>query len=269
VGLARDALLGTLKPRPPQPHELGAILGQAASLGDPTRLADEGAALVGALRDGLGEAVWLARDSVRWMHQNGVRGAFDNEWQGFYFEARGREVLSRSFVPSTRPPRSSFGHTTFDFVLNFVWDLKAHTARQIFPISGLRREAPREAVLNDVLAMRRCVEEQGLGFLFLQGAAVMDEDESFVTWQRSLKAANGVKTHRSNSGTSRVRKAAFEAVRLDTVWLATRSRCARQRRRSGPHQSLCPGPTGARRRCRPGQATEGEVHAERARSTGA
>lgn len=180
----------------------------------------EGSALVNALRDGLGESAWDGRRSVRWMQTNGVRGAFDNEWQGFYFEARGREVLNRSFAPSTRPPRATYGHTTFDYSLNFVWDLKAHTSETVLPVSGRRAAVSRESPLNDVSAIRRCVADNGLGFLVLEGVGVMDEDESFVTWHRQLKAASGVRSQRSNSGRSRLRKAVFAPQRLHAVWIA-------------------------------------------------
>lgn len=180
---------------------------------------DEASALVNALRDGLGEAEWDGRSSVHWMLENGVRGAFDNEWQGFYFEARGREVLNRSFAPSRTPPRTRFGHTDFDYALNSVWDLKAHTAETVQPESGGRRRMSGVSPLNDVSAIRACVGEQGLGFLVLHGAGVMDEDGSFVAWHRALKGAHGVRSQPSNSGRSRQRKAAFVPMRVDAVWI--------------------------------------------------
>lgn len=185
-----------------------------------TRPEDEGAALVSALRDGLGELFWDGRDCVRWMMKNGVRGAFDNEWQGFYFEARGREILNRSFVPSTKPPRTTYGHTTFDYALNSVWDLKAHTSQTLMPVEGRHSAVSREAPLNDVEAVRHSVAEQGLGFLVLEGLGVMDQDGSFVSWHRELKSVNGVQTQRSNSGLSRLRKAAFGPLSLHAVWIA-------------------------------------------------
>lgn len=73
--------------------------------------------------------------------------------------------------------------------------------------------------MNDVSAIRSCVEEQGLGFLVLHGAGVMDEDGSFVAWHRALKAAHGVRSQPSNSGRSRQRKAAFVPIRVDAVWI--------------------------------------------------
>lgn len=181
---------------------------------------DEAAALLSALRHGLGEGAWDGRRGITWMLDNGIRGAFDNEWQGFYFEARGKEILSRSFVPSMHPPRSTYGNTTFDYALRFVWDLKVHTASKFFPSSGTTRPLATDAVLNDAEAMRRCVAEQGLGFLLLSGAALMDDDGMFVEWHRALKSAHRVRTQPSNSGRSRTRKAAFQPFRLDALWIS-------------------------------------------------
>lgn len=179
----------------------------------------EAQALVSALKDGLGDAAWDGRRCVQWMMDNGVRGAFDNEWQGFYFEARGREVLGRAFTPSRRPPRTAYGHTVFDYSLNRVWDLKAHTAETVMPRTGAHRRAAGVAPLNDSSAIRQCVTDQGLGFLVLRGVGVMDEDGAFVAWHRALKAAHGVRTQPSNSGRSRLRKAAFVPLRVDAVWI--------------------------------------------------
>lgn len=179
----------------------------------------EGTALVNALRDGFGGAAWDGRACVTWMIENGVRGAFDNEWQGFYFEARARDILSRAFAPSHEPPRSRYGNTVFDYSLRFVWDLKAHTASRILPKTGDRRSGGRAAVLNDQEAVRRCVRDQGLGFLLLSGQAVMDEDGQFVEWHRALKTHHGVRIQPSNSGRSRVRKSSFAPMRLDALWL--------------------------------------------------
>ena len=91
----------------------------------------EGAALVAALVDGWKAEPWDGRTCVEWLASSGARGANENEWQGWYFEARGREVLSSAFQPSATPPQIRFGNTTFDYSLNHVWDLKAHTECQV------------------------------------------------------------------------------------------------------------------------------------------
>jgi hypothetical protein len=179
----------------------------------------EGAALAAALVDGWRAEPWDAKRCVEWMAASGVRGAHDNEWQGFYFEAKARELLNSAFPPSTRPVRTRFGNTTFDYALNRVWDLKAHTAAQVFAISGVRRTRGGVLILNDERATRQCVQEQGLGFLVLSGEALMDEDGRFVEWHRSRKQASGKLVAPSNSGTSRVRKSAFRPLRVDAFWI--------------------------------------------------
>lgn len=76
-------------------------------------------------------------------------------------------------------------------------------------------------ILNDEEAIRTCVAEQGLGFLIVGGDALMDEDGAFVSWHRAFKAANGRSNAApSNSGKSRVRKAAFAPLHVEAFWIA-------------------------------------------------
>ena len=64
----------------------------------------EGAALAAALLDGWKAEPGTGGRALEWLASSGARGANDNEWQGCYFEARGREVLSAAFPPSTTQP---------------------------------------------------------------------------------------------------------------------------------------------------------------------
>ena len=75
---------------------------------------------------------WDGRKAVKWLADRGLRGANDNEWQGFYGEERAKLVLSRAFTPRDHPPQVRYGNTPFDYALNFVWDIKVHTEVQIF-----------------------------------------------------------------------------------------------------------------------------------------
>lgn len=181
---------------------------------------DEGAALTAALKDGWKAGPWDGRRAVEWMRDRNVRGYNENEWQGWFFEARGTEILNESFTPVANPPRSRFGNTVFDYRLNHVWDLKAHTEEQIFPVSERVERGKDGMILNDAVAIRECVAEQGLGFLVLGGSAVMDEDGSFVSWHREYKAAQGKRAASSNSGTSRIRKRAFTPLHVEAFWIA-------------------------------------------------
>lgn len=179
----------------------------------------EGDALAAALASEIQRWPWDGRDAVTWLRSNGLRGANDNEWQGFYFEARAILTLERLFPPPADPPRAQFGATTFDYTLYRAWDLKAHTAVQQFPTEGRETREPSTVVLNDQEAIRTSVAEQGLGFIIMSGTAVMDEDGEFVEWQREQKALAGVKTARSNSGRSRMRKAAFVPTQIECFWI--------------------------------------------------
>ena len=180
----------------------------------------EGAALAAALFDGWKAEAWEGRACVEWLAASGARGANDNEWQGWYFEARGREVLAAAFQPSTRPPRTRYGNTVFDYSLNHVWDLKAHTAMQVDE-SGAVTRAAGNLMLNDERAVRECIDDQGLGFLIVSGSAVMDTDGSFVAWHRDFKARQGKRVAPSNSGKSRTRKSAFAPLSVEAFWVGS------------------------------------------------
>ena len=180
----------------------------------------EGAALAAALFDGWKAEQWDGRTCVEWLAASGARGANDNEWQGWYFEARGREVLAAAFQPSQHPPRTRYGNTVFDYSLNHVWDLKAHTTVQVDGV-GRETKSGGNLMLNDERAVRDCVKEQGLGFLILSGAAVMDSDGSFVSWHRDFKARRGKRVSPSNSGKSRTRKKAFVPLNVEAFWIAS------------------------------------------------
>lgn len=181
----------------------------------------EGAALAAALTDGWRAEPWDGRTCVEWLAASGARGANENEWQGWYFEARGREVLNAAFAPSKTPPQTRFGNTVFDYALNHVWDLKAHTQEQVGADGVVGPGRGGTPILNDERAMRDCVASQGLGFLVLSGRAQMDDDGEFVTWHRAYKEAQGKKAAPSNSGVSRARKSAFLPLQVEAFWIGS------------------------------------------------
>lgn len=188
----------------------------------------EGQALAAALldawraqkqRDGGKRVSWDAKASIAWMLDEGVTdGPNQNEWQGFYWEARGRAVLNAAFTPNPTPPRILYGGTPFDYSLRYVWDLKAHTESWLSPTDGSTKRGRSSAPLNDQAAMQACIEDQGLGFLMVGGLAIADDDGSFVAWHRKFKAEHGVKSKLSNSGKSRLRKSAFEPLHVEAFW---------------------------------------------------
>lgn len=202
LGIARALLLGT-------PEQEGKAL--AAALLDGWRKTKQD--------DGGYRVVWDGRASIAWMEkQRLTRGPNDNEWQGFYFEARGKEILNAAFAPNPDPPRVKYGRTDFDYSLRYVWDLKAHTEAWQTPSTGRLRKKGGDTPLNDEQAMNECIAEQGLGFLMLSGTALEDEDGAFLAWHRARKAAKGVKSRASNSGRSTPRKAAFEPLHVEAFF---------------------------------------------------
>lgn len=178
----------------------------------------EGDALAAALLDGL-PATWDGRTAVTWLADNELRGAYDNEWQGFYGEELARIALARSFAPRPSPLVVRYGNTVFDYSLNRVWDIKVHTELRIFGEGTY--PGNNALLLNDERAMRACVDDQGLGFLVISGAALMDDSGQFVEWHRRFKASRQRDVPAfSNSGVSRIRKAAFEPRRIEAFWVA-------------------------------------------------
>lgn len=182
--------------------------------------AGEGVALVDALWQRLlrgTELAWEGREKTRWLRDQGTRQENQMEWPGFYFEHRGKDLLSSSFRPNPNPPQVRFENTVFDYSLNHVWDLKAHTAEQLLPHSGTRRSMDDEVQLNDADAVRACVNKQGLGFVILSGRGVMDEDGAFKAWHDDFKRKAAAP---SLSGNSRLRKAAFKPFAIEAFWIA-------------------------------------------------
>ena len=169
--------------------------------------------------DGQRRVNWDARRTIKWMMENEItNGPFQNEWQGFYWETKGRQILNAAFRPSPEPPQTRFGNTEFDYSLNFVWDLKAHTTSWCDSEGNHIRKGTTGAILNDLEAMDACVDKQGLGFLLINGVAIADSDESFVKWHRELKARNGKVASSSNSGRSSVRKSAFQPTDIEAIF---------------------------------------------------
>lgn len=177
----------------------------------------EGDALAAALLASL-PVQWDARQAVRWLEANGLRGSNDLEWQGFYGEERAKAILNASFTPSVPGPKRSYGSTDFDYALSWVWDIKVHTSLQT--VGAVTKRANDTMLLNDEQAVRDCVDEQGLGFLVVSGEAIMDHTGEFKVWHDEWKLKRSRRPPApSNSGTSKVRKAAFTPLHVDAYWV--------------------------------------------------
>lgn len=196
---------------------------QALSFGTP---GEEGEALLAALVDGFrpqrfndgAERVhWDGKRAIEWLQRNETGQENQSEWQGFYWEFQARRILNRAFAPNPSPPRTKYGPEAFDYSLNFVWDMKAHTEFWRNPSSGELSKGEPGSPLNDALSMDSCIDDQGLGFLIVNGTAIEDVDERFKRWHNEFK---GKPSAPSNSGRSRRRKAAFEPLCVDAYWFA-------------------------------------------------
>ncbi|CAL8974057.1 hypothetical protein CELL_01687 [Cellulomonas sp. T2.31MG-18] len=187
---------------------------------------DEGHALAAALHAGFspkkrGQPHWDGRDAVQWMVDESLPSRFQTEWQGWFYEARGRSILQNAFPPAPVAPRVAYGpNTTFDYALNHVWDLKAHTERWLTPSTGALSPIENETILNDEQAVRECIEDQGLGFLVINGIATEDEDGSFRAWHRALRVSGGRNLRESENSTHHRRmKAGFRAISVEAFWI--------------------------------------------------
>ena len=56
-----------------------------------------------------------------------------------------------------------YGHTIFDYALNWVWDIKVHT--EIQTVGRLRRTANPEMLLNDEVAVMMNLPKPSVGAL--------------------------------------------------------------------------------------------------------
>ncbi|MFI6424628.1 hypothetical protein [Promicromonospora sp. NPDC050880] len=189
-----------------------------------TTAEEEAAALVRVLRDGL-PARWDGKDCIQWMRDNGSTQWRQMEWAGFYFEEKARELLNEAYpTPPVGGPRTRFGNTVFDYASpTRVWDAKAHTSKTTsVPSDG---QPPRRASagmwLNDSRAVRKCVEEQGLGFLIIDGLAGLDTLGTFRAWHKEYAESDGrpLSGYVASTGTSRPRKATWAPLHLQAIWI--------------------------------------------------
>jgi hypothetical protein len=180
---------------------------------------EEGAALVAALVEAMPQH-WDGRRCVQEMRDAGYSQWRQMEWPGFYNEFIGIPALNDTFpMPETGGPQRGFGATRFDYALGRVWDLKAHTERQRFIPSGRVNHGDDTIILNDEVAARACIEQQGLGFLIVGGDSHYDDAGDFDSWHRVTTGEGRTQRTRSNSGTSRRRKMAFAPKRCEAFWV--------------------------------------------------
>jgi len=142
------------------------------------------------------------------MKDGGSKNWRQMEWIGWWFE-HFVETEIKPRIGNTVGPK--YGHTTFDFKLNYVWDLKAHPDHK------------NELLLNDQGAIKKCAEENGgLGFIIVEGAVDYDdENETFKKWHdlQKGKTSKYVEDRIARKAPSRRRKAQFTPTTILGVWL--------------------------------------------------
>jgi hypothetical protein len=138
------------------------------------------------------------------------------EWQGWYFEYKSFNSLKNELGGMIGP---TFGSTEFDYQLNYVWDLKAHSTTTP---SGNER---RDMYLNDKTAIEDCIRENGgIGFIVAHGDPEYDDDDrSFYHWHQELKGGKSdyVKRREERDAPSRERKKAFPLNRISAYFVPT------------------------------------------------
>lgn len=133
---------------------------------------------------------WDGYDCVTSMLDSEYKMAKQTEWAGWYFEFIGIPALVNAY----KGGREKIGSTEFDYVRNFVWDLKTH-AQEGLRLPG---QVNGEALLNDYESIMRCVRERGsIGFVVLSGRPSFDGCAEFDAWHRKMRASTGVKSKRT------------------------------------------------------------------------
>lgn len=127
------------------------------------------------------------------------------QWQGFYFEMKVAEALTSSLGGG----RQKLFNTSFDYVRNFIWDLKAHSSENQAgsPSSG--------CILNDSRAIEQAVDETGLGLIILSGKPTYDRE--FTRWHKEFRGSG-------DGEPGRTLKGQFRAERLDIFFVPDTAR---------------------------------------------
>lgn len=171
----------------------------------------EGLRIVETLRNSLRD-YWDGRECILELREADYQWR-QMEWIGWYFEYVGLSILVNELGGSEGP---AYGRTTFDYINNFVWDLKSHA----------KRHSKRDwAILNDAEAVRLCIEERGaVGFVVASGSAVYDDNEgSFYNWHEDLKGgpSDYTKKRKKRGAPSRRRKRGFNLESYEVLILET------------------------------------------------
>jgi hypothetical protein len=139
------------------------------------------------------------------------------EWIGFWFEHLVEHEIKRRIGVSVGP---TIGRTTFDLVMDHVWDLKVHP----------QNSRSKYLVLNDREAVDRCIDDfGGFGFVVVTGIAEYDDSGEFKLWHDALKGGrSSYELQRIERGApSRRRKVAFVPNRVEAVFFESNADISR------------------------------------------
>jgi hypothetical protein len=127
------------------------------------------------------------------------------QWQGFYFEMKVAQALTLELGGG----RQRLFNTSFDYVRNFIWDLKAHSSE------NEAGAASSGCILNDSRATEKAVDETGLGFIILSGKPTYDRE--FTRWHKQFRGGG-------EGEPGRTLKSSFSAESLDIFFVPDASR---------------------------------------------
>jgi hypothetical protein len=150
---------------------------------------------------------------VEEMHLAEDKNWRQTEWQGFYFEMIIESALTRAIGGG----RQTFFNTEFDYVRNFIWDLKMHSS------TNMSGKASNSLILNDIRAIDQAVEEKGLGFIILSASPTYNRE--FTQWHKTYRGGG-------DSEPGRTLKSHFVSERLDMFYIPDTSKLVKARENS-------------------------------------
>lgn len=154
------------------------------------------------------ETNWDARDSIIFMRDHGSAHWKQMEWIGFYFQYMCEQKLRTSGMRFQVP---TYGHSSFDGLLDFPWDFKAH------PVSSKNSKL----ITNDSEATALAIQQYGATGLILASGLVTynDVNGSFKRWHEEIKGGQSpYEVKRIQRGApSRLRKTHFMLQKIEFI----------------------------------------------------
>lgn len=110
------------------------------------------------------------------------------QWQGFYFEMKAANALTTQLGGG----RQKLFNTSFDYVRNFIWDLKAHSSE------NEKGSVSSGCILNDSRAIEEAADQSGVGFIILSGKPTYDRE--FTKWHKQFRGGGDKEPTRTLKG---------------------------------------------------------------------